>query len=46
MLIKMCSFGTENIELEPAVCKILAIGNGITVAALKFKLSTIPSLKV
>ena len=27
MLIKMCSLGTDNIELEPAVCKILAIGN-------------------
>ena len=42
MLIKMRSLGTENIELDPAVCKILAMRNGITVAALKFKLSTVP----
>lgn len=38
----MCSLGTENIELDPVVCKILAMRNRITVAALMFKLSTVP----
>ena len=38
----MYSLGTENIELDPAVCKILAMRNRITVAALMFKLSKVP----
>ena len=38
----MCSLGTEYIELNLAVCKILAMRNRITIAALMFKLSKVP----